>query len=154
MALVLTADENKSASLKDKLHAKSESLEKPSRVRLHRAISWLARAESESDDQDAQFIFLWIAFNAAYAREFGFEESSRQQLREFFAKLLPVDPNHMLRTLLFKEFSSTAQMLIGSTFVFGPLYRALTEHVRLFVLGNTGLDATPGAALTWRTCGS
>ena len=64
------------------------------------------------------------------------------------------DPNHRLRTLLFKEFSSTAQMLIGSTFVFGPLYRALTEHVRLFVLGNTGLDATPGAALTWRTCGS
>ena len=105
-----------------------ESLEEPSRVRLHRAISWLTRAESESDDQDAQFIFLWIAFNAAYAREFGFEESSRQQLREFFAKLLSVDSNHMFRTLLFKDFSDTIRTLVGNKFVFEPFWRALREH--------------------------
>jgi len=54
---ILAADESKSSSLKDKLHAKAESLEEPSRVRVHRAISWLARAESESEDQDAQFLF-------------------------------------------------------------------------------------------------
>lgn len=37
---------------------------------MHRALSWLNRAEREPDDYDARFIFLWIAFNAAYAQEF------------------------------------------------------------------------------------
>ena len=124
----MPTDHNKSVSIKDKLHAKAESLEEPSRVRLHRAISWLSRAESESEDQDAQFIFLWIAFNAAYAREFGFEESSRQQLKEFFAKLLTVDSSHRFRALLFKDFSSTIRTLVGNKFVFEPFWRALRDH--------------------------
>jgi hypothetical protein len=35
-------------------------------LRVHRALSWLNRAEQEGDP-DSRFIFLWIAFNAAYA---------------------------------------------------------------------------------------
>ena len=38
-------------------------------LRTHRALSWLQRAEQEVEDGDARFIFLWIAFNAAYANE-------------------------------------------------------------------------------------
>ena len=38
-------------------------------LKIHRAIRWLGRAEKESDDPDAAFIFQWIAFNAAYARD-------------------------------------------------------------------------------------
>ena len=40
-------------------------------LRVHRAISWLHRAEqlAEAGDKDGEFIFLWIAFNAAYATE-------------------------------------------------------------------------------------
>ncbi|OBY90989.1 hypothetical protein A6723_020470 [Pseudomonas sp. AU11447] len=38
------------------------------RLRVHRALSWLDRAE-QADDLDGRFIFLWIAFNAAYACE-------------------------------------------------------------------------------------
>jgi hypothetical protein len=36
--------------------------------RTHRALSWLNRAE-QAEDADGKFIFLWIAFNAAYANE-------------------------------------------------------------------------------------
>ena len=36
------------------------------RHRLHRALSWLERADS-ANDADAKCIFLWVAFNAAYA---------------------------------------------------------------------------------------
>jgi len=38
-------------------------------LRVHRAISWLHRAELQAGqgDRDGEFIFLWIAFNAAYA---------------------------------------------------------------------------------------
>ena len=32
-------------------------------LRIHRALSWLKRAEMAEDD-DGRFIFLWIAFNA------------------------------------------------------------------------------------------
>lgn len=34
---------------------------------MWRAISWIKRSEQESQDPDAQFIFLWMAFNALYA---------------------------------------------------------------------------------------
>ena len=37
-------------------------------LRIHRAISWVKRAEKETDDLDAKFIFYWIAFDAAYGR--------------------------------------------------------------------------------------
>ena len=38
-------------------------------LRTHRALSWLNRAEQETDDVGARFLFLWIAFNVAYANE-------------------------------------------------------------------------------------
>mgnify|MGYP003610388203 FL=1 len=37
---------------------------------MHRALSWLEKAE-QSDDLDSRFIFLWISFNAAYAKDLG-----------------------------------------------------------------------------------
>ncbi|MEQ3637138.1 hypothetical protein [Alcanivorax sp.] len=37
-------------------------------LRVHRVLSWLDRAEQKFDP-DSRFIFLWIAFNAAYASE-------------------------------------------------------------------------------------
>lgn len=36
------------------------------RLRIHRALSWLKKAEN-SEDLDTKFISLWISFNAAYA---------------------------------------------------------------------------------------
>ena len=38
-------------------------------LRVHRALSWMHRAEQleQGEDPDGQFILLWIAFNAAYA---------------------------------------------------------------------------------------
>lgn len=37
-------------------------------LRVHRSLSWLQRAE-QADDPDGRFVFLWIAFNAAYATD-------------------------------------------------------------------------------------
>ena len=39
------------------------------RLRVHRALSWLEQAE-QTTDLDTRFIFLWIAFNAIYAKDF------------------------------------------------------------------------------------
>jgi hypothetical protein len=38
-------------------------------LRVHRALSWLNRAEQFAEDRDGNFIFPWIAFNAAYATD-------------------------------------------------------------------------------------
>ncbi len=64
-------------------------------LRVHRALSWLHRAEQlgRADDLDGQFVFLWIAFNAAYATEIDekYRESEQQTFRAFLEKLTALD---------------------------------------------------------------
>lgn len=98
------------------------------RVRIHRAISWLARAERETDDHDARYIFLWIAFNAAYASEFGFEQKEREQVRRFIERLLQLDAGRRVHDALFRQFSGPIRTLIDNKFVYEPFWRALREH--------------------------
>lgn len=38
-------------------------------LRVHRAISWIERAEQQPDDADAAFVYYWIAFNLAYSKD-------------------------------------------------------------------------------------
>ncbi len=98
------------------------------RVRLHRAISWLGRAERETGDDAARFIFLWIGFNAAYASEFGFEQSEREQPRQFVARLLAVDHARRLQVVLFQQFSGSVRTLSQNRFVFEPFWKALRQR--------------------------
>ena len=53
--------------------------------KITRALSWLERAERETDDPDAGFLFNWISFNANYSIKQDFSNSS-QKVRslEFF----------------------------------------------------------------------
>ena len=98
------------------------------RVRIHRALSWLSRADAETDDPDARFLFLWIAFNAAYASEFGFEQSERHQAREFVERLVALDTERHLHRVVFEQFSGPVRTLIDNRFVFEPFWTALREH--------------------------
>ena len=54
--------------LKHRHRAERENYHPNLSLRVHRSLSWLQRAE-QAEDLDGQFIFLWIAFNAAYATE-------------------------------------------------------------------------------------
>lgn len=98
------------------------------RVRIHRAISWLMRAEQETDDPDARYIFLWIAFNAAYASEFGFEQAERARVKQFIDKLLGLDIETKLHHALFSQFSGPIRTLVENKHVFEPFWRARREH--------------------------
>jgi len=119
----MTADELKALFKRDQ-----ERMAEPLRVRLHRAISWLRRAEQEDDDPDARFIFLWIAFNAAYAQLFGFEQSEREQLRQFITSLVAADEAKILHKALFADFTGPIRTLIENRFVYEPFWKALREH--------------------------
>ena len=97
-------------------------------LRLHRALSWLGRAERENGDADARFLFLWIAFNAVYASEFGFESRELQQMRTFIQRWLALDHERQLHTLLHRQYCGPVRTLIENRYVFEPFWRALREH--------------------------
>lgn len=115
-------------AMKARLKRDAEKYPESTRIRLHRALSWLGRAERETKDPDAAFLFLWIAFNAAYAREFGQGENERQRLSEFIAMLLAADRDKSLHAIVFQQFSGPIRTLIDNKFVFEPFWRALREH--------------------------
>ncbi|HBH28806.1 MAG TPA: hypothetical protein DDX99_08195 [Desulfofustis sp.] len=93
-------------------------------IRIHRALSWLHRAEACVDDPDASFIFLWIAFNAAYANEMPAEYSSTEQQRfnEFIKRLLQLDENRRLHDLVWNEFTQSIRVLLDNKYVFQPFW--------------------------------
>jgi hypothetical protein len=97
-------------------------------VRIHRAISWLVRAEQEPDDPDAQFLFRWIALNAAYASEFSFERSEPDRGTDFLRKLVALDGQGRLQDALFLQFSGPIRTLVEDRFVFEPFWKAMREH--------------------------
>ena len=79
---------NDFASLKERHRAEREGWSQNLSLRVHRALSWLSRAEQRVDD-DSKFIFLWISFNAAYTQDVpdNRRESERERYAEFLKKL-------------------------------------------------------------------
>lgn len=117
-----------SQHLKVKYKQAEDRYAKSVQLRLHRSISWLRRSEKEVANVDAQFIFLWIAFNAVYAGELGSEMPERTQLAEFIVVLLSVDENKHLHGIVFERFTGPIRTLVENRFVFEPFWRALREH--------------------------
>lgn len=98
------------------------------RLRIHRALSWLMRSEQVLDDLDSRFILQWIALNAAYAREFGREETERDRARGFVEVLVGLDEDKRLHQALFHQFSGPIRTLIDNRFTFDPFWTALRTH--------------------------
>lgn len=97
------------------------------RVRIHRAISWLARSEQEHEDTDARFIFQWIALNAVYAQAFT-DTTERERARRFIDTLVALDVQGRLHDVLFSQFSGPIRTLLDNHFVFEPFWIALRDH--------------------------
>ena len=93
-------------------------------VRVHRALSWLQRSEHEGADADARFIFLWIAFNAAYAQEFEDRQgaSERQLLVAFLDELIAVDRSNALYDIVWRRYPGAIRQLIDNKYVFKPFW--------------------------------
>ncbi|NMT63464.1 HEPN domain-containing protein [Marinobacter orientalis] len=88
-------------------------------LRVHRSLSWLQRAEMQ-DDLDGKFIFLWIAFNAAYATEISEEYRASEQtsFRSFLEKLSELDSVRLLGELAWSEFPRSIRVLLNNRYVF------------------------------------
>jgi hypothetical protein len=93
-------------------------------LRVHRALSWLDRAEREAEDQDSRFIFLWISFNAAYANEIPDRQMipERKLFMGFLDRLIQSDEKQLLYKLVWDEFSGPIRLLIDNRYVFQPFW--------------------------------
>jgi hypothetical protein len=93
------------------------------RLRVHRALSWLQRAE-HCDDDDGRFIFLWIAFNAAYGCDIHDDRrfSERNLHHHFIKQLCQLDTEHSLYNLVWHEFSGSIRLLLGNRYIYQPYW--------------------------------
>ncbi len=95
-------------------------------LRMRRALSWLGRAERETanGDDDAAFIFYWIAFNAAYARDRPRlpESTERDEFTGYFDTLLSLDGDDTVYEAIWTTFSGPIRMLLDNKFVFQPFW--------------------------------
>lgn len=115
-------------ALKERHRDVRDSQPEALRLRIHRALSWLSRAEQETDDPDVRFVLQWIALNAAYAREFGREETERDRARGFVETLVRLDVKKHLHQALFQQFTGPIRTLIDNKFAFEPFWTAMRTH--------------------------
>lgn len=109
--------------LKEKQRRLRETFPESLGLRVHRAISWLGRAEEEDDDQDVRFILLWIGFNAAYAGDLREElPGERSNFRSFFETLITLDKSHRIYDLIWQRFSQEIRVLLDNQYVFSPFW--------------------------------
>ncbi len=107
------------------------TLPEPVRLRTHRALSWLERAGKEQKDVDARFLFLWIAFNAAYAREI-FERdrfSDRRVRMSFLRELIAADTGHLLYDAVWHHFPRSIRVFLDNPYVFQPFWDYQTGRI-------------------------
>lgn len=113
--------------LKDRQRAERHNYSEGLALRVHRALSWLKRAE-EANDNDARFIFLWISFNAAYAQEI--DESQRigeqEAFKQFLEKICHLDKEKRFDKLVWQEFSGSIRVMLDNQY----LLQAFWDHQR------------------------
>lgn len=94
-------------------------------IRVHRALSWLNKAE-QSDDLDSQFIFYWIAFNAAYAQHIdrSILMSERGKFQQFLTKIVSLDKEEGIAEFLWKEYANKIRVVLNNEFIFESYWDA------------------------------
>jgi len=112
-------------TLKERHRAERDNYPQSTSLRLHRALSWLDRAEQCEDDPDAQFIFLWIAFNAAYATTFDDEPNAveRRRFTAFIEQLVQVDEQREVYAMLWTSYADSIRILLQNQYVFPDFWR-------------------------------
>ncbi len=96
-------------------------------LRVHRAISWIRRAEIAHDDPDIAFVCHWIAFNAAYAEDTAdtLEAPERELFKGYFDKILRLDTERVIYEAIWERFSGSVRVLLGNKFIFQPFWKHL-----------------------------
>jgi hypothetical protein len=112
------------AALKEKQRAIRSGFPETLGLRVHRALSWLGRAETEMDDHDVRFILLWIGFNAAYADDLNDEMGGeRGAIEVYFNTLVRLDEGHRIYDAVWFRFPHEIRVLLHNKYVFSPFWK-------------------------------
>jgi hypothetical protein len=119
------------ATLKARHRAERGGLHPNLNLRVHRALSWLDRAERLTDDQDLRYVTLWIAFNAAYATDVDerFRTSEADTFRAFIEKLVQLDRRGRIAQLVWQEFTGSIRLLLRNRYVFQDFWYWRTGRI-------------------------
>ena len=102
--------------------------------RMRRAYTWLERSEGKGTEDIERFVFLWIAFNAAYGdesalREFveGGEarETEPDRFRTFLGNIVEQDEAGVLERIVWDEFPGPVRVLLSNRYVYRPFWLAV-----------------------------
>lgn len=132
--------------------------------RMRRAESWHERSlRAENDDE--RFIFLWIAFNAAYGRDMNgldndgvtpdgtqSREQERKRIRKFLEAVLERDKRNKIRTILQEKLDDRVRTLLGNPFVFRPFWRWIRDDKGDSKGVGWIADFEDKNAKAWRSC--
>ena len=113
-------------TLKEKQRHLREGFPQTSGLRVHRASSWIGRAEAEKHDPDAAYIFQWIAFNAEYAdvTDVGAETAlgDRKQFIDYIDRLIALDHDGRLHGAVWGKFRGPIAQLMENRYVYRPFW--------------------------------
>ena len=111
------------AELREKHRELGDGFPENLSLRMRRAISWLERAERETADPDAAFIFYWIAFNAAYAADINtYQSAERHRFDDYFRQLISLDAGRLIHNAIWDRFSGPIRLLMENQYVFQPFW--------------------------------
>ncbi len=110
--------------LKDKQRRLRDGFPPPLGLRVHRAVSWLGRAEAETEDPDVRFLLLWIGFNAAYAADIPRDAvpSAREEFKAYFDALIALDGANRIYKAVWERFPHEIRVLLDNKFVYAPFW--------------------------------
>lgn len=135
------------AALKQRQRAIRDGFGPALALRVHRALSWLGRAEAMSDDPDVRFMLLWVAFNAAYASDIeGHDLSEREAFRGFFEVMHHLDGSQRLYSVVWSRYSKEVRLLLDNRYIFDPFWRyqngdaACADHVERLVRAKSAIN--------------
>ena len=106
------------APLKERQRALRDTMPEHLDLRIHRALSWLHRAE-QCEDDDGAFIFLWIALNAAYANDnHGDPEPDQTAFQFFIKRIVSLDKSGHIGDLVWDTYQTAIKHLLDNEFVY------------------------------------
>src|SRR3546814_10975420 len=111
------------AAVKEKQRAIRAGSPETMGLHVHRAISWIGRADACGEDDDARFVFLWIAFNAAYADATELhvvQHGARHAFVGSFSRLIELDQERRIYSAILHRFPGRVRRFIWTRSVLTP----------------------------------
>jgi len=114
------------ADIQNRFKQNREQFNEDFRLRIHRSLSWMQRAEQAQLEQDfdSQFIFLWISFNAVYAKDLGagMRSVDKGLFVQFIYRICHLDDEQIIYHSVWNTFSGSIRILLNNKFTFQPFW--------------------------------